>query len=115
MALDPAFDRNGFMYLYYSPEGPKSINRLSRFTIKAEKLDLKSEKIMLEVPVVRACCHSGGSLAFGPGGNLFLSLGDDTNPFESSGFAPTAPSSTASMTGRAQCGRMSGPRTGNMA
>lgn len=88
LALDPAFDRNGWMYLYYAPAGAKSINRLSRFTIKADKLDLKSERVMLEVPVVRACCHSGGSLAFGPGGNLFLSLGDDTNPFESSGFGP---------------------------
>lgn len=88
LALDPAFDRNGWMYLYYAPAGPKSINRLSRFTIKADRLDPRSEKIMLEVPVVRACCHSGGSLAFGPGGNLFLSLGDDTNPFESSGFGP---------------------------
>jgi hypothetical protein len=34
------------------------------------------------------CCHSGGSLTFGPGGNLFISVGDNTNPFDASGYAP---------------------------
>ncbi|HLT51889.1 MAG TPA: PKD domain-containing protein, partial [Arenibacter sp.] len=29
-----------------------------------------------------------GALEFGPDGNLFIGLGDNTNPFESSGFAP---------------------------
>ena len=44
---------------------------------------------MLEVPVQRdECCQAGGSLEFGPDGNLFLSIGDNTNPFNSNGFAP---------------------------
>ena len=30
-----------------------------------------------------------GSIQFGPDGNLFLSTGDDTNPFESDGFSPS--------------------------
>ena len=30
----------------------------------------------------------GGSLQFDKAGNLFITLGDNTNPFESNGFAP---------------------------
>jgi cytochrome c len=51
-------------------------------------MDKSSEKIMLEVPVFRGCCHSGGSLEFDSKGNLFLSLGDDTTPFESDSYNP---------------------------
>ena len=54
-----------------------------------DKLLLDSEKILLVIPTDRHCCHSGGALEFGPNGNLFIAVGDNTNPFESSGFAPT--------------------------
>ena len=88
LAVDPSFGQNGWLYLYYAPSGPESINRLSRFDFKDGKLDNSSEKIMLEIPVFRGCCHSGGSLEFGPSGNLFLSLGDDTSPFASDNYNP---------------------------
>lgn len=88
LAVDPMFDQNGWIYLYYAPAGADSINRLSRFNFLAGKLDNSSEKIMLEIPVFRGCCHSGGSLEFGPSGNLFLSLGDDTSPFASDNYNP---------------------------
>jgi cytochrome c len=88
MATHPDFTSNGFIFLYYAPAGPEPINRLSRFVFREGQLDLASEKIMLDIPQARACCHSGGSLEFGPDGNLFLSLGDDTNPFESASFNP---------------------------
>ena len=34
------------------------------------------------------CCHVGGQIDFDGEGNLFLSTGDDTNPFQSAGYAP---------------------------
>ena len=34
------------------------------------------------------CCHVGGDIDFDAAGNLYLSTGDDTNPFESGGYAP---------------------------
>ena len=34
------------------------------------------------------CCHAGGEIDFDAAGNLYLSTGDDTNPFESDGYAP---------------------------
>ncbi len=88
LAKDPGFNENQWIYLYYSPAGPDSINRLSRFTLKNNLLNQDSEKIMLEIPVFRGCCHSGGSIEFDSQGNLYLSLGDDTSPFESDSYNP---------------------------
>jgi cytochrome c len=88
ITTDPDFDKNKWLYIYYShPE--KSANVLSRFVFDGNKVDQSSEKIMLEVNTQReTCCHTGGSLTFGPGKNLFLSTGDNTSPFESDGFSP---------------------------
>ena len=88
-ALDPQFKENNWVYLYYSPAGDKAVNVLSRFVLENGELDMSSEKQMLEVPVQREeCCHTGGSIAFDAEGNLFLSTGDNTNPFASDGYAP---------------------------
>ncbi|PHI21144.1 hypothetical protein CEQ90_03740 [Lewinellaceae bacterium SD302] len=89
VALDPDFEDNNWFYLYYSPNIEESINRLSRFKWNGDGIDLETEQIILDVPVDRnECCHSGGSLEFGPNGYLHLSIGDNTNPFDSEGFAP---------------------------
>jgi cytochrome c len=90
VTLAPEFSKNGWVFLYYSPKGSESENRVSRFVLKGDTLDLASEKIVLRVPVQRdVCCHEAGSLAMDGEGNLFLSTGDNTNPFESDGFNPT--------------------------
>src|SRR5690606_8123259 len=34
------------------------------------------------------CCHVGGDIDFDAAGNLYLTTGDDTNPFESGGYSP---------------------------
>lgn len=88
MALDPKFASNGWIYAYYSPSSGEP-QHLSRFTVEDGRIDPRSEEIVLRVPTQRTeCCHSGGSVQFGPDGNLFLSTGDNTNPFRSSGYAP---------------------------
>lgn len=89
LTLDPAFAKNQRLYLYYS-DPVKLLNRLSRFTLKDGRIDPASEKMLLEIPTDRRdkVCHHGGSLTFGPGGLLYLSTGDNTNPFESGGYAP---------------------------
>lgn len=89
IALDPKFAENQRLYLYYSdPE--KLLNRLSRFELRGGRVDTASEKMLLEVPGDRRdrVCHHGGSVEFGPDGNLYVSTGDNTNPFESAGHAP---------------------------
>jgi cytochrome c len=53
-----------------------------------DTLQLDSRKILLEVGTQRLkCCHTGGSIAFDTKGNLYLSTGDNSNPF-ASGYAP---------------------------
>lgn len=81
LALDPDYKDNHFIYLFYSPPGDKPIQRVSRFVFKETELDKASENILIEIPTQREeCCHSAGSLAFGPDGTLYIAVGDNTNP-----------------------------------
>ncbi|MCA6074832.1 ThuA domain-containing protein [Fulvivirga sedimenti] len=81
LALDPDYDNNHWIYLYYSPAGNEPVNVLSRFEFRNDELNMSSEKVMLKVPVQRdQCCHTGGSIAFDSKGNLYLSTGDNTSP-----------------------------------
>ncbi len=88
IAVDPNYIINNWIYLFYSSLGDVAKQHISRFTLIGDQLDLDSEKILLEIPTIHECCHSGGSLEFGPKGNLFIAVGDNTNPFKSSGFSP---------------------------
>jgi cytochrome c len=97
IALDPNFDSNNFVYLYYSVPGPfneMGTHRLSRFDFDPEvgpagQLDMSSEVVLLEVPHQRqVCCHASGSVQFGPDGLLYLSTGDDTEHARSQGYSP---------------------------
>ncbi|RKQ86977.1 PKD domain-containing protein [Solirubrobacter pauli] len=118
VAINPlTFAKDKWVYAYYSPpqntpadnpatpgfnegdapdEGPaaaflpfKGVIRLSRFKLKGNRLDLKTEQKIMDVPVDRGqCCHVGGNIEFDVKGNLYLSTGDDTNPFFSDGYTP---------------------------
>lgn len=82
ITADPNFAKNNFVYVFYSPMD-SSVNRLSRFVFKDGKFDLKSEKVILQFYSQRnICCHTGGSLSFGPDRTLFLSTGDNSTPFD---------------------------------
>jgi cytochrome c len=116
VAIAPDFARSRWVYIYYSPplntpsddpdtpvnEGNapeqgtpadfapyKGVMRLSRFKLEGDTLDLGTEQKIIEVGTDRGiCCHVGGKIDFDSRGNLYLSTGDDTNPFASGGYAP---------------------------
>ncbi|MFD2935804.1 ThuA domain-containing protein [Spirosoma flavum] len=91
ITVDPNFATNHFLYVYYSPTVEKDPTyNLSRFVVNDDNtLDLASEKIVLKIPgEFEASAHHGGSLAWDKDGNLFLSTGDNTNPFPSNGYSP---------------------------
>ncbi len=95
LAKDPNFAKNNWIYIYYSPKDT-SVNRLSRFTFKNDTLDKATEKVILDVKSDREiCCHTGGSIAFGPDKLMYFSAGDNSTPFDeggakyvNSGFGP---------------------------
>ncbi|MFB7334357.1 PQQ-dependent sugar dehydrogenase [Streptomyces adustus] len=108
VGIDPDFANNRAIYLYYAPplntpagDAPETgtaadfapfdgVNRLSRFVLNADgTLDKASEKKVLDVSTTRGlCCHVGGDIDFDAAGNLYLSTGDDSNPFQSDGYSP---------------------------
>ncbi|GAB5519805.1 MAG: lectin [Rhodothermales bacterium] len=89
VAVDPNYAENNWVYMIYSPPGDEPKQTVSRFTLTGNTLDRASEKQLLDIPTQRdECCHAGGSLEFDANGNLFISIGDDTNPFASDGFNP---------------------------
>jgi glucose/arabinose dehydrogenase len=106
IGVDPNFATNRFIYLYYAPplstpggDAPttgtsatwttwRGVNRLSRFTLSTS-WTLSGEATILEVTADRGiCCHVGGDIDFDAAGNLYLSTGADSNPFDSGGYAP---------------------------
>ncbi|KOV82839.1 PQQ-dependent sugar dehydrogenase [Nocardia sp. NRRL S-836] len=106
VAADPGFATNRYIYLYYAPplstpggDAPASgsdfsawngVNRLARFTLNSDfTVNMASQVTVLDVATSRGmCCHVGGDIDFDAAGNLYLSTGDDSNPFDSGGYTP---------------------------
>jgi len=89
IVLDPNFESNNWIYFFYSPNGEENVQHVSRIKYIDNSLERETEQIILKIPVQREqCCHSGGDMEFDSQGNLYIGVGDNTNPFESNGYAP---------------------------
>lgn len=88
LALHPDFATNGWIFLFHSTPGVLE-NRVSRFTLDGQTLDLSSQKVLLRIPtLIPKPNHSGGGLGFDSVGNLYASTGDYTYADKSDGYAP---------------------------
>jgi len=84
VALDPAFDVNGMLWVYYFASDEPSRTVLARFELQSDTVDLATELVVLEFPQP-GFNQNGGAIRFGSAGYLYLSLGDgsaSTDPFD---------------------------------
>jgi glucose/arabinose dehydrogenase len=77
LAFDPNFTKNGHFYVNYLADNPLRtiISQWSTLPNNPNRADKNSQKILLEIPQLYDS-HSGGQLAFGRDGYLYIALGD---------------------------------------
>ena len=81
LVCDLSFETTGWIYLVYCPVDRADVMRLSRFTIRDDKLDPDSEKRLLQYTIDGpVSTHIGGGLAMDHHGNLHMGTGDNCFP-----------------------------------
>lgn len=75
--VDPAFGTNGYVYLYYTySKSGTCVNRLSRFTMPGDVIDVATELVLLDDIPSPAGNHNAGDVRFGNDGLLYVTVGD---------------------------------------
>lgn len=78
VVVDPNFQVNRYVYVYYTATTPHLHNRVSRFTANGDVALPGSEVVLLELdPLTAATNHNGGGLHFGPDGLLYIGVGEN--------------------------------------
>jgi aldose sugar dehydrogenase len=81
LALDPGYEQNRWVYLYYSEPDPDRSdrrplrNRIVRFT-DVDNVGTDMTVILDDIPISRQGRHNGGRLLFGPDGKLYVTVGN---------------------------------------
>lgn len=81
LACDRDFISNGHLYLFFCPQNEQATMRVSRFTVRDEKLDLASEIKLFDYPIdVDGAIHMGGGMWMDGKGRLLIGTGDNCPP-----------------------------------
>jgi glucose/arabinose dehydrogenase len=83
IAVDPNFNDNHFVYVYYSCAGGADCaspeNRVARF-VERDGVGANPTIIFRSPVSAPAGQHNGGNIHFGPDGKLYITIGDDAVP-----------------------------------
>jgi glucose/arabinose dehydrogenase len=87
LAFDPHFTDNGYVYIDYTAKDASV--QVIRYTVSAstpDQADPATAATVMSIPK-RSKYHNGGTLAFGPDGYLYISIGDDEASEEAQSLA----------------------------
>lgn len=81
IALDPDWQANPYVYVYYTAKTPAVHNRVSRFKVTGDAAG--PENVLLDlnnsIALRAGGWHNGGSIRFGKDGKLLIAAGNNTN------------------------------------
>ena len=90
LALDPDFESNHYIYLYYTTAQGYIHNRVSRFTLNGTAAVTNTEVIISELDTLStAAIHNGGAMHFGLDGKLYIAAGENSTPSNSQDLGTT--------------------------
>ena len=74
ITVDPEFEENRYVYVYYVADDPGQRTVLAR--LRDEDGRGVVDKELLSLDAAPKCCHVAGSMRFAPDGALFVNIGD---------------------------------------
>ncbi|MGZ3899911.1 MAG: PQQ-dependent sugar dehydrogenase [Bacteroidia bacterium] len=77
ISIDPDFNTNHYVYIYYTTASSPIHNRLSRLTANGDVAVPGSEVVLLEIEPSVNSIHNAGGMVFGNDGTLYLTVGND--------------------------------------
>ena len=74
LAISPTFTTDRFVYAFYSDANRRTQHVIRWYDCDGTGID---PAIVITLPSGGDCCHKGGRIAFGPDGDLYVTLGDE--------------------------------------